>query len=216
MTDPVLDPTSGMSFERKAIEKWLDSNSVSPISRKTLKKSDLIPNHGLRDTITDSLKAKGGGSSSEQNDGKDGNPQKKAAELKDAKLDLSVHGWNAEETKSTDSLDVSGSMSKEATAQGEEGKKESQGMSQLDIVVHAMRTIIAACGDDDILSIVTYSTCASTDLPPMKMTKQGKKAAGKALDNMSPNGQTNLWGGLKMGLDVLETIRDSRNSQSLA
>jgi len=47
MKDPVIDPTTGESFEREAIEKWIISNNTSPLSRKVLILDDLIPNRNL-------------------------------------------------------------------------------------------------------------------------------------------------------------------------
>ena len=56
MKDPVVDQ-QGISYERKAIEDWLDKgNSISPISRKPLKKEQLTSNLALKNMIEDWLK----------------------------------------------------------------------------------------------------------------------------------------------------------------
>jgi hypothetical protein len=58
-------------------------------------------------------------------------------------------------------IDVSGSMSTDAPGLSEDGKsKESMGLSVLDVVKHACRTIISTMQDDDCLSIVTFSDSA--------------------------------------------------------
>lgn len=50
MVDPVVD-AEGNSYERSAIESWLDGHSVSPITRNAMAKSDLRPNRSLKDAI---------------------------------------------------------------------------------------------------------------------------------------------------------------------
>ena len=50
MVDPVID-TEGNSYERDAIERWLQTNSTSPVTRNPLRRQDLRENLGIRDTI---------------------------------------------------------------------------------------------------------------------------------------------------------------------
>lgn len=51
MVDPV-ETSSGQTFERKAIERWLaDANSLCPLTKVPLKKSALRPNRTLRQSI---------------------------------------------------------------------------------------------------------------------------------------------------------------------
>merc|ERR1712100_694406 len=50
MTDPVMDK-EGHSYERSAIEKWLQRSQSSPITRAPLSKTDLFPNRALKDSI---------------------------------------------------------------------------------------------------------------------------------------------------------------------
>ena len=58
-------------------------------------------------------------------------------------------------------IDVSGSMSTEAPGLSEDGKsKEITGLSVLDVVRHACRTILSTMQDDDRLSIVTFAHSA--------------------------------------------------------
>lgn len=51
MLDPVLSSASGHSFERGAIEQWLQTKPEDPISRKPLRTADLTPNVSLRKAI---------------------------------------------------------------------------------------------------------------------------------------------------------------------
>jgi hypothetical protein len=50
MVDPVID-AEGNSYERDAIERWLQSNSTSPVTRNPLRRQDLRENLGIRETI---------------------------------------------------------------------------------------------------------------------------------------------------------------------
>ncbi|KAF3224179.1 hypothetical protein TWF106_004381 [Orbilia oligospora] len=106
-------------------------------------------------------------------------PYEEAAGIK---LDISEHGSNnflvsvipPHQPEKTDKgdfkrapldlccvIDVSGSMEESAPAQSEDGKtKEDTGLTILDVVKHAMKTIIATLNDDDRLAIVAFDTRA--------------------------------------------------------
>jgi len=51
MRDPVIDPTSGNSCERRVIERWLQEKPCSPFTRTALTIGELVPNRTLRDLI---------------------------------------------------------------------------------------------------------------------------------------------------------------------
>jgi hypothetical protein len=102
-------------------------------------------------------------------------------------------------------IDVSGSMGTEAKLQNAEGKSEAHGLSILDIVIHAVRTIIHILSDRDRLAIVVYSTTARTILNLTTMDSTGKAAALAAIANLRPEDQTNLWDGLVTALDMMKT-----------
>ena len=54
MADPVLD-SEGNTFERKALLKWLQKSSQSPVSRQNLNENVLVPNIALRDLIHNAM-----------------------------------------------------------------------------------------------------------------------------------------------------------------
>jgi len=58
-------------------------------------------------------------------------------------------------------IDISGSMGINATVQNDEGGLESNNLSILDIVKHAVKTIIATLQPHDRLGLVSYSTKVS-------------------------------------------------------
>lgn len=46
-TDPVVSTRSGHIFDKSAIEKHLDSESVCPVTNKPLTQNDLVPLTGI-------------------------------------------------------------------------------------------------------------------------------------------------------------------------
>ena len=105
-------------------------------------------------------------------------------------------------------VDVSGSMGSDATAQG----VEYSGLSLLDIVKHAVKTVISTCNENDRLSIVSYSNNATVIFELMAMNVIGKENAISLLDNLKPGGMTNLWDGLHTGLEVLKNRTKNNNN----
>jgi hypothetical protein len=55
MTDPVIT-SDGHTYERSAIEKWLNYNKHSPMTREIITKDSIVPNIALRDIINKHLK----------------------------------------------------------------------------------------------------------------------------------------------------------------
>jgi STIP1 homology and U-box containing protein 1 len=56
MTEPVVTP-SGTSYQRAAIEAYVDRRGEDPVSRQPLARSQLVPNHGLRAAVAAYLEA---------------------------------------------------------------------------------------------------------------------------------------------------------------
>lgn len=59
MVDPVVDPTSGTTYEKAAIVEWLTKNATSPVSGAALRPSQLVPNLALRNAIDEWREAHG-------------------------------------------------------------------------------------------------------------------------------------------------------------
>jgi von Willebrand factor type A domain len=90
---------------------------------------------------------------------------------------------------------------------------ESTGLCILDIVKHAVKTIIKSMKPSDRLAIVSFSNSAETLIPLTEMTSDGQTLAITALERLCPTNSTNLWAGitidakslgLERGLDVLK------------
>jgi len=97
-------------------------------------------------------------------------------------------------------IDVSGSMGINATVQN---AAESNNLSILDIVKHAVKTIIATLQPCDRLGLVSYSTQAKKIFGLTQMDAAGKAKAQRDLNTLDANGQTNLWDGLHTGLEII-------------
>jgi uncharacterized protein YegL len=112
-------------------------------------------------------------------------------------------------------IDTSGSMSDNVIIHGAHAK-ENFGLSQLDIAKHALKTIINSLTQNDRLSIVSFSTTASVVFPLCQMDDDGRSKALAALETLNADGATNLWDGLKTGLNVLtEGQRTSGSNAAL-
>ena len=57
MKNPVIT-SSGITYEKEAIEKWLDEHNTDPISGKPLNKNEIFPNYALKNAILDYLNKK--------------------------------------------------------------------------------------------------------------------------------------------------------------
>lgn len=55
MIDPVIT-SDGHTYERSAIEKWLNYNNQSPMTREIITKDSIVPNIALRDIINKHFK----------------------------------------------------------------------------------------------------------------------------------------------------------------
>ena len=108
-------------------------------------------------------------------------------------------------------VDKSGSMSTIA----QNGDAESQGLSVLDIVKHATKTIIYSLNERDNFSLVSYSDTASVDLELTSMDDAGKELACKTVDELIAGGQTNIWDGLYNGLESLKNGQNENNLSSI-
>ncbi|KAI1388121.1 hint-domain-containing protein [Hypoxylon trugodes] len=105
-------------------------------------------------------------------------------------------------------IDVSGSMQVPAPAKmnDEFGRlsKENFGLSILDMVKHAARTILKSLDERDRLGIVTFSAEARVLQKLLPMTPDNKKLANDNIEKMEPEYSTNLWHGIQKGVGLFE------------
>jgi Mg-chelatase subunit ChlD len=234
MEDPVIDH-EGNTYERKAIETWIEKNPTSPFTKSPLTLADLHPNRALRDCIDLYRKTGTKPVKSQEVDivpifalppptslplfAETPGGVKLTAEV-DANGLLLISADPPLEGDRVPSdiccvIDISGSMNAEATLKSTDGDVEAYGLSILDVVKHAMKTIIEVLGPDDRLSIVTFSDAATEELPLSEMTPTGKQSAITKLESFKPLTSTNLWAGLNLGLDILKTGKKANRLAAL-
>lgn len=100
-------------------------------------------------------------------------------------------------------IDVSGSMGCNAPVPANPGEeKEDYGLTVLDLVKHAARTILETMDDGDRLGIVTFASKAKVLQKLTPMHAKNKTLAEKNINGMSPQNATNLWQGLLEGIKL--------------
>ncbi|TRX94246.1 hypothetical protein FHL15_004713 [Xylaria flabelliformis] len=104
-------------------------------------------------------------------------------------------------------IDISASMDEDAPAPAEEegGESENFGLSVLDLTKHAARTIVSTLNEGDRLGIVTFDYDATIVLELVPMTERRKKEANSRIDRIRAKGQTNLWSGIRTGLELFQS-----------
>ncbi|KAK1754165.1 hint-domain-containing protein [Echria macrotheca] len=103
-------------------------------------------------------------------------------------------------------IDVSASMSDEAPVPSGPGEsKERNGLSVLDLTKHAARTVMEPLNERDRLGIVTFSDDVEfvQELTPME--PENKRKTGIEIENLEPVRNTNLWAGIKKGIELFNT-----------
>lgn len=99
-------------------------------------------------------------------------------------------------------IDVSGSMGTAAsTFDDSDG---ASGLSQLDIVKHATRTVLECLDEQDQIAIVAFASDVRTVVPLQPMTLKNRQKAIQAVQSLQPTSQTNLYGGLIQALELFK------------
>ncbi|CAJ1955833.1 unnamed protein product [Cylindrotheca closterium] len=219
--DPVVDH-EGNTYEKKAIEEWLEQNSTSPITRNPLTLDQLLPNRALKNLIAESQEEDGSVNSANtsptvSDDKADFENQEALMELaKTARVQSIISGPDGlgavkiivPDDKSERRLpasiicviDESYSMDDAATTQ--EDQEGNSGLSLMDIVKHATKTVIEILGPEDCLAIITYADKATLRLPFLKMTRANKSMATRVVNEFKTRGSTNLWDGLLQAMEL--------------
>ena len=226
--DPVVDP-EGNTFERSAIEGWLQRSQTSPITRAFLQPSMLNPNRALRDAIASFLQMRGevppGNSSLPSMLQPEVQPQQdvpeeaialssKAFLMPEAGrvgVEICIRPPEGSTPMPMDIVavvDVSGSMLTPALVdQG--GQQVDVGFSVLDVTKHALKTLIHSLRPEDRLCIVAFSTSASVVLPMTPMGAANQARAKDLVGAIEAGGTTNLWDGIRVALNELNSTKRS-------
>lgn len=218
----------GHTFERVCIVEWLNQNDTCPVSREYLNISQLHPNLALKNLIEDfkrknpdydtmmcepdALQAQ---ASQEENQTQYiQNPELILIDVQtnifktENNMIIKLFTQNVPQRMPVNiccAIDVSGSMSINADIQG----IESLNLSRLDIVKHALNTILESLTEQDVMSLVSFNKSSKIIFSNKQMTPENKNICKSLIKNLTPNGPTNIWAGLKSGVDVLN-CQDNR------
>lgn len=110
-------------------------------------------------------------------------------------------------------IDVSGSMNCAAPVppSNESDTEADAGLSVLDLVKHAARAILETLYDKDRLGIVTYGTEAVVVQELIPMNKRNKKDTVSRIEKLVTDGYTNMWHGIKEGIQLFKDAPRSNN-----
>jgi hypothetical protein len=221
MEDPVVDP-DGNTYERTAIESWLQRSSTSPITRAHLTASMLHPNRALRDAIESFHQMTGDAAATRAGQATTPpqvlRPEDLNPDIPQDLIEMSAQQFRMpgggigvelciEPRESSKALpmdivavvDISGSMDDPAMVE-QGGQQVDVGFSVLDITKHALKTVIEALGPADRLSIVSFSNSAKVETNMLHMTHDNKRRAKNVVDSLRPGGSTNLWDAMRVAL----------------
>lgn len=215
MEDPVTTP-DGNTYERSAIETWLQSNNIEPQTLNFLVKSQLVPNRVLKDLYDNYIKLKNTAEDTIEEFILERTPLtlminvKKNNNLFD--ILIKIHSSETEEEDKQDiivCLDNSGSM---ATGVDKPGSEQT-GLSIMDIVKHGVKTVINTCNVNQRIGITSFSYEGEIRCPLTQANESGKMKLLKSLDDIIPDGTTNLYDGIIKSWDILES-RNKKNIKS--
>jgi hypothetical protein len=86
----------------------------------------------------------------------------------------------------------------------QDGVSRHDGLTILDIVKHAVKTIVHTLKDVDRFALIAFDDAADRVLNLTDMTEEGKTRAIEAIDGLMPRGRTNIWGGVLEGMEALQ------------
>jgi Mg-chelatase subunit ChlD len=229
MLEPVVDH-EGNTYEKAAIIEWLRDHTTSPITRNPLSIDQISPNRALQsliETVSSSSSSSSPAPSSPTSIEKDTNEHTNSTTPPEPELSLQaftrkdglsmvrIHVKDDASTRHVPSkvicvIDVSGSMDDAATMHND--SDGSSGLSLLDVVKHATRTVIEVLGPQDQLAIVKYADKGEIVLPFTTMTPDNRIQATKKVEALRTLGSTNLYDGLLKAMDLAgANSKDSDN-----
>ena len=217
MTDPVIC-SDGISYERSAIERWLFDHDTSPMTNKPLTSKTLISNITLRNTI---------------NDFKNTNTIKPStitvAGKKNYEIDImnttfqfnnkyyanvSIRSVNVQNNAKciVCIVDTSGSMNELASIPN---STESSNFTRLDLVKHTLNTIVESLNFGDMFGIITFSDNAYINQELTVVNSHTKQIILDNIKILRAGGMTNLWEGLRFGMNMLNTVNSADYTSSM-
>lgn len=107
-------------------------------------------------------------------------------------------------------LDVSGSMG----APAKTANSESSGLSLLDVALHGIKTVINTLEAQDRLALVVFDHSHEVLFELTSMDEAGRTSTQERVSKITTRGATDIWGGLKAGLEVCKRGQLSADASS--
>jgi len=208
MIDPVIDPATGITFERNAIEALIKSRNLSTNS--------LRPNRALKEII-DQFK-------------KDNIIDDTISQIVETPLQITsnlelfinkdteyklikIKSPNANQENNQVyvlTLDNSGSMNMYA----KEGIESDQ-MTRLDVLKHGIKVLISSANENHYIGLVTFESYAQIESPIIQMTEVGKQTLLTILDRIESQCSTNLYDGILKSFDLIKNSEYNNLNSSI-
>lgn len=95
------------------------------------------------------------------------------------------------------------------------GETERTGLTVLDLTKHAALTIIETLNDRDRLGIVSFATNSTIVQTLTHMDISNRDEARRKVKALDPNGSTNLWHGIRDGIQIFEQSPENGNIRAM-
>ena len=227
MTDPVQGP-DGHTYERSAITEWLNRNPTSPQTREPMQVSQLKVNASIRFLCDKYHRGEFGQATTSRPAPKITSEHIKInhtqhTDSSKKNLMISFNVDNDTFPKNVEHLpqdivlciDRSGSMQTSVEAKDADGNQLEAGFSVQDIVNHAAKTVAKTLNPKSRLAIIVFDNEIEIlfDLKPMTEMNQSQAIA--KIADISPRGQTNIYGAIEKAIEILDTRDDKSNNGAI-
>ena len=233
MKDPVIMP-DGQTYEREAIENYLRTNPISPLTREPMTIDQARPNYSLKSLIENFKKT--GQIKNPENQENNPKPKEEDPNKIDSKKQVKIKTFKAEAYESEKDkdqvfmnitvepekettrkpilliamIDVSGSMQLEASNDVKGG--ESLSFTRMALVKHSLKTIVSTLGPNDQIELIKFSGRASIELYPTFVNDTNKDKIFDAIKKLKPNGCTNIWDALRIAINEAQKFDKNFNT----
>ena len=227
MTDPVVD-ANGHTFERANISKWYLKSNISPITHQAVAHTFLTPNVILKRQILEFQESSPTTSHTTTTPTSTTTTTPTLAipiqlpELsyrrtsKDTIVEVDARQLTSQTSQHFLFLvDTSGSMGSGVSGRDEEDREVDYGMSLMDIVKHACRTlfkVLLELGDIYYITIISFNSCAEREIV---FTKVGQATLGtfeRVIDGLRPGGTTNIWDAIRLTFQTMKELNETHSS----
>lgn len=207
--NPVLDITSGITYDKEAIEDWLNrSGGKNPIDpSKHMNIESLVPNRALKESIDAYMSSHKLQVEPKININIQVN---KVLNMDKYLLALNPNASEKLPIHLICVLDISGSMN-QCDTEGKPGL-ENVKYSRFDLTKHCFRTMISALNSNSKVSIVTFNNKSIIMEKCVTTTDTNKQMLLDRLDDIDPDSTTDIIAGLRNGITC---ANDTPNMQSV-